>query len=429
MCQLEGTKCSFLLCLGMSIIACSFIYLKTKTPTEQKYPQLKSCRPFSSECKPFLPEMEKGVEQYQRDCQVGNFILNSSLHCSSLIDDLHFITRPLSRKEEEYPLAFIVTIHKELELFVRMLRAIYMPQNIYCIHVDAKAPMEYKMAVQRLVGCFKNMFLSTRSEKVTYAGFSRLQADLNCMKDLIKFKQSWRKVVNLCGQDFPVKSNLELVQYMQSKQWRDRNMTPGVKQPVSMRHRTQLQHQEITGSHVAPKRPRVRKSPPPHNLQIYFGTAYYVLTRDFVDFVLKSRIAHDLLEWSKDTFSPDEHYFVTLNHIKEAPGSHIDGGWEGEIRAIKWRDQEGMTHNGCKGNYVRDICVYGIEDLPWIINKNSMFANKFDSNTFPEALDCLEQWHRNKVLNQATVPIEPSWLLATQSNSRSNSYFNRRAKV
>lgn len=57
-----------------------------------------------------------------------------------------------------------------------------------------------------------------------------------------------------------------------------------------------------------------------------------------------------------------------------------------------------------------------MEDLSWIINKNSMFANKFESATSPEALDCLEQWHRNKVLNQADVPIEPSWLLATQRN-------------
>lgn len=75
------------------------------------------------------------------------------------------------------------------------------------------------------------------------------------------------------------------------------------------------------------------------------------------------------------------------------------------------------------GHYIRDICIYGVRDLPWIITRNSMFANKFESNSFPEALDCLEQWHRNKVLSQATVPIEPSMLLATPSNSNST-YFN-----
>ncbi|KAF3856601.1 hypothetical protein F7725_017324 [Dissostichus mawsoni] len=420
--QLEGTKCSFLLCLGMSIIICSVIYMRTRMPTEPKVLEPPSCRSFSTECKALLPSMEEGVERYRRDCQLESYIMNSRMQCSNLTRDLHFITKPLSREEEDYPLAFIVTVHKELELFVRLLRAIYMPQNVYCIHVDNKASVEYQAAVLKLVSCFKNTFLSSQRETVTYAGFSRLQADINCMKDLSKSKTGWRKVVNLCGQDFPVKSNLELVQYMQSKQWRDRNMTPGVKQPESMKHRTRLQHREIVGSHVA-TRFRLKKGPPPHNLPVYFGTAYYALTRAFVDFVLESPKAQDLLEWSKDTFSPDEHYWVTLNHIKEVPGSHIDGGWEGDIRAIKWRDQEGRVHNGCKGHYVRDICIYGVEDLPWIVNRNSMFANKFESNTFPEALDCLEQWHRNKVLNQTTVPIEASWLLATQSNS-SSSYFN-----
>nr|XP_043880641.1 beta-1,3-galactosyl-O-glycosyl-glycoprotein beta-1,6-N-acetylglucosaminyltransferase 7 [Solea senegalensis] len=429
MSQFEGTKCSFLLCLGISIIFCSVIYLRTTTLTKPKPLKPSSCMPFSTECNAFLPDTEKGIEWDRRDCQLDNYILSSHQQCSNLTRDLHFITRPLSQEEEDYPIAFIMTVHQELELFVRLLRAIYMPQNVYCIHVDNKAPWEYRAAIQRLVSCFQNTFLSSRSEAVTYAGFSRLQADLNCLMDLAKSKIGWRKVVNLCGQDFPVMSNLELVQYMQSKEWRDRNMTPGVKQPESMRHRTELQYMEIAGSHIALKGSGLKKRPPPHNLQIYFGTAYYALTRAFVDFVLKSPIAHDLLEWSKDTFSPDEHYWVTLNHIEEAPGSHINGGWAGAIRAIKWRDQEGITHDGCKGHYVRDICIYGIEDLPWIINRNSIFANKFESKSFPGALDCLEQWHRNKVLGRSTVPIDPSWLLATQRNSSSPSYFDNIAQT
>ncbi|XP_060926610.1 beta-1,3-galactosyl-O-glycosyl-glycoprotein beta-1,6-N-acetylglucosaminyltransferase 7 [Limanda limanda] len=427
--QLEGAKCSFLLCLGMSIIICSVIYLRVSIPTAPKPSEPSSCRPFCPECEAVLPGTEIGDEWLRRDCQVESYILNSQLQCSNLARELHFITRPLSREEEDYPLAFILTVHKELEVFVRLLRAIYMPQNVYCIHVDAKAPWEYQEAIRKLVSCFQNTFLSSHSETVTYAGFSRLQADVNCMRDLAQSKIGWRKVVNLCGQDFPVKSNLELVQYMQSKEWRDRNMTPGVKQPVHMRHRTEFEHLEITGLHVVLKRMGLKKSPPPHNLQVYFGTAYYALTRPFVYFVLKSPIAQDLLEWSKDTFSPDEHYFVTLNHVKEAPGSHINGEWEGDIRSIKWKDQEGSTHNGCKGHYVRGICIYGIQDLPWIIERNSMFANKFARDSFPEVLDCLEQWHRNKVLSQSTVPIEPSWLLATRSNSSSSSYFNSSAQA
>lgn len=66
------------------------------------------------------------------------------------------------------------------------------------------------------------------------------------------------------------------------------------------------------------------------------------------------------------------------------------------------------------GQYIRDICVYGIGDLPWLIKSESMFANKFETASFPEALDCLELWHRHKVLQQATVPIQPSWRLTTE---------------
>lgn len=66
------------------------------------------------------------------------------------------------------------------------------------------------------------------------------------------------------------------------------------------------------------------------------------------------------------------------------------------------------------GQYIRDICVYGIGDLPWLIETESMFANKFETASFPEALDCLELWHRHKVLQHAAVPIQPSWRLTTE---------------
>lgn len=42
--------------------------------------------------------------------------------------------------------------------------------------------------------------------------------------------------------------------------------------------------------------------------------------------------------------------------FEEAPSSNIDGDWSGDIRAIKWRDQEGKGHNGCKGTVKK--CMY-----------------------------------------------------------------------
>lgn len=262
--------------------------------------------------------------KWQRtECQEVSFY-EGPLNCSRVQAEHHFIMKPLSKEEEDYPLAFIITIHKDLETFVRLLRAVYAPQNIYCIHIDIKVPEEYKASVRNLAGCFPNVFLASISEEVTYAGFSRLKADINCMRDLVRSTVKWRKVINLCGQDFPIKSNLELVRYMQAAEWRDTNMTPGIKQPENMRHRTLIQYVEVKGQYVAPRGQSNKKSPPPHNLQLYFGTAYYSLTRVFVEYVLKSTVARDLLEWSKDTYSPDEHYWVTLNHMKGKPKLPIE---------------------------------------------------------------------------------------------------------
>ncbi|XP_057682855.1 beta-1,3-galactosyl-O-glycosyl-glycoprotein beta-1,6-N-acetylglucosaminyltransferase 7-like isoform X1 [Corythoichthys intestinalis] len=404
-CNLRWKRLLFLLCLGISTI---FFWMTWSTKTTTV---LQPCRPFHAMCQAFLPATDNQTEWRRRDCQIKSYITKDTLQCSKLMRDLHFITRPLSAEEEAYPLAFILTVHKELEVLVRLLRAIYTPQNVYCIHVDEKSPPEYKASVQNVVSCFENVFLSSRSETVIYGGFSRLKADLNCMRDLVTSKVSWRKVVNLSGQEFPLMSSLELVRHLQDKIWQELNMTPGIKQPDYIRWRTQFQHNE---THVDFVKSKVKKAPPPHNMQIYFGTAYYALTRDFVDFVLESPQARDLLEWSRDTYSPDEHYWVTLNHLPEAPGSNVAGGWEGNIRAIKWKDQSGWAHDGCNGRYVRSICVYGLKDLPWLIKKGSMFANKFENDFEPEALDCLEQWHRNKLLSSASVPIEPSWLLATR---------------
>lgn len=64
-------------------------------------------------------------------------------------------------------------------MFVQLLRAIYVPQNVYCIHVDEKAPKKYKTAVQSLVNCFENVFISSKREKVARTGFRRLNADIN----------------------------------------------------------------------------------------------------------------------------------------------------------------------------------------------------------------------------------------------------------
>lgn len=75
------------------------------------------------------------------------------------------------------------------------------------------------------------------------------------------------------------------------------------------------------------------------------------------------------------------------------------------------------------GHYIRDICVYGLGDLQWIIESPHLFANKFEPATYPLVMDCLERRYRLKVLHQAEVPIEDHWRFQEEN------YFNMKLHV
>ncbi|XP_001914902.1 beta-1,3-galactosyl-O-glycosyl-glycoprotein beta-1,6-N-acetylglucosaminyltransferase 7 isoform X1 [Equus przewalskii] len=430
MSQLRVTRPGLLVCTAICIFI--FLYLRNPAPEEPEeeptYPAVVECGFYPEELCSALFDGKGAAPQVAKFCKNPHRAeilahLHTPRNCSRISQELHFITRPLSAEEGNFSLAYIITVHKELAMFVRLLRAIYVPQNVYCIHVDKKAPKKYKTAVQTLVNCFENIFMSSKTEKVAYTGFPRLKADINCMKDLVHSKFQWNYVINLGGQDFPIKTNKEIIHYIRSK-WNDKNITPGVIQPPNTKSKTSQSHPELAPEGSIYVSPNQRfKHEPPRNLTIYFGSAYYVLTRKFVEFALTDIRAKDMLQWSKDIHSPERHYWVTLNRLKDAPGATPNAGWEGNIRAIKWRSEEGNVHDGCKGHYAQESCVYGPGDLPWIIQSPSLFANKVDPSTDPLVVTCLERWHRLKVLQQAEVPVEAHWHF--QQESHFNTRLNR----
>lgn len=64
--------------------------------------------------------------------------INMTADCPSFIKKRKYITEPLSKEEAEFPIAYSIVVHHKIEMLDRLLRAIYMPQNFYCIHVDKK---------------------------------------------------------------------------------------------------------------------------------------------------------------------------------------------------------------------------------------------------------------------------------------------------
>ncbi|XP_040898197.1 beta-1,3-galactosyl-O-glycosyl-glycoprotein beta-1,6-N-acetylglucosaminyltransferase-like [Toxotes jaculatrix] len=333
------------------------------------------------------------------------YYINATQDCTKFKLSRKYLTIPLSQEEEDFPLAYSIVAHHKVQNFERLLRAIYAPQNIYCIHVDNKSDASVFSAIKAITSCFPNTFMVSKAVNVVYAAWPRVQADLNCMADLYNSSTKWKYFINLCGQDFPLKTNLEIVRILSSM--RGGNSLESEKLPEGKKWRVTNAHHIVNGKIQGTGK---AKDPPPFNLPILAGNAYIVVNRGYVRSVLEDKRIQALIEWSKDTYSPDEFLWATIQRIPGVPGST----WPNSkfdmtdinaiARLVKWQWHEGSegsleaVYPECHGNHVRSICVYGAGDLQWLLEQHHLFANKFDTDSDPIAVYCLEKYLRQKAL-------------------------------
>ena len=120
-------------------------------------------------------------------------------NCDDFIRQNGYIVDPLSEREERFPLAFSMVVYKDIEQVERLLRAIYRPQNVYCIHVDVKSKDPFFQAMSSIVSCFPNVFLLSPRLDIRWGEFSVLEVELNCMRLLLEKSQLWKYFINLTG--------------------------------------------------------------------------------------------------------------------------------------------------------------------------------------------------------------------------------------
>ncbi|KAK7112470.1 N-acetyllactosaminide beta-1,6-N-acetylglucosaminyl-transferase-like [Littorina saxatilis] len=313
--------------------------------------------------------------------------------------------RQPSEEEVRFPLAFNVLLYKDVEQLHVLLRAIYRPHNSYCLHVDGHAAPKMYESTRRLASCLPNVFLASRRENITYAGFSRLQADINCMEDHWKSPVAWMYLINLPSQQFPLKTNMELVKILTV--YNGSNDIEGLVGDRMLKQRFTFKHVYLpdgaTGR-LKLERTKDKHEDPPHGIKVVKGSAYGVFSRGFVDFVLHDQRAKDLLNWCRPVSSPDEYYWATLHHN---PHLHVPGGYQGAPDKKPWLAvyASWIPRDPChSGKTTRGICIFGARDLPQLVARKELFANKFYLDFQPQALHCLDQWLVNK--SRAALPFD-----------------------
>ncbi|XP_063744978.1 beta-1,3-galactosyl-O-glycosyl-glycoprotein beta-1,6-N-acetylglucosaminyltransferase 4-like [Eleginops maclovinus] len=324
-------------------------------------------------------------------------LVNLTSNCPLFIKARGYDQVHVSKQERDFPLAYSIVVHKSALMIERLLRAVYSPSNIYCIHYDQKSSEKFISAVEGLARCLPNVFIASKRESVYYASISRLKADLHCLSDLLKSEVQWKYVINLCGQDFPLRSNFEIVSEL--KKLNGANM-------LETSRPSELKKQRFTFSYKLmdvgkefqklPHKTEQEKTPPPHGIEMFIGSAYFVLSEEFVVHIDSSAVMKDFLAWSEDTYSPDEHFWATLVRLPGVPGevhrSQPDiTDLMSKARLVKWQYLEDRLYPQCSGKHVRSVCIFGAGELRWLLNYGHWFANKFDPKVDPIVIHCLEE--------------------------------------
>lgn len=160
-----------------------------------------------------MRKTQKYMEMHQKKVKSIHDYEKMLENCQKFKNDRQYILSPLTKEEEEFPIAYSILVYKDIEMIERLFRAIYRPQNFYCFHVDRTSSWDFHVIIHSLVSCFPNAFVASRLVDVQWGTYTVLEADLICMEDLLK-KKKWKYFINLTGQEFPLKTNLELVKIL-----------------------------------------------------------------------------------------------------------------------------------------------------------------------------------------------------------------------
>ena len=215
-----------------------------------------------------------------------------------------------TKDEVQFPLAFSLIVHNSPFQVFRLLKVIYRPHNIYCVHYDIRASTDMKQLFNNLAACFDNIIIPNNIIEVRWGHHSLMEAQMNCFSDLQAnhHKYPWRYVITLCGKELPLRTNNEIVYLLKRL-----NGTSAIRasSPPRWEHiRYERKWKVDKASNYYPTKEKA--GPIPYSLTMYKSMVYVALTQEFVNYVLSDEIAIALSDFLSDALIPEEHFYSTL---------------------------------------------------------------------------------------------------------------------
>jgi len=271
-------------------------------------------------------------------------------------------------------IAYLILAHRYPNQFKRLFRAIYHPANYYLIHVDQRSGTGLQKEIQDFLAGFPNAAM-LKSEKALWGGYSLVDAELRGIQELLKMDLKWEFFINLSAQDFPLKSQTYIHNFLSHHIGKDFLKVANQTQvrPDTL-HRienyvTESGNEIVTEPVV--KRPFLQDATP------FIGNQWMILSRKFCEFLSYSPEVDRFKEFYKHTFIADEGFFQTVIMNTSYKATIVND----DKRTIDWIPM------GTIKLRPRD---FTIQDANFLMASQDLFARKFDETVDRDILGLLE---------------------------------------
>jgi len=270
-------------------------------------------------------------------------------------------------------IAYLILVHRYPSQFKRLFRAILHPANYYLVHVDKRSGFGFQTEIQDFLSSFTNASL-LKSQSILWGGYSIVDAELRGIEELLKIGSEWEFFINLSGQDFPLKSQTHIQDFLSRNIGNDfiKVANQSKTRPDTL---SRIENYCIEFSNrilrTPIKRPYLRGVTP------YIGNQWMILSRKFCELVCYSPEAKRFKRFYRHTFIPDEGFFQTVIMNTSYEGTIVNE----DKRTIVWMPL------GTIKLRPRDFTS---KDAEFLLASQGLFARKFDETVDGEILTILE---------------------------------------
>jgi hypothetical protein len=286
-------------------------------------------------------------------------------------------------------LGFILLVHRDPDQVERLIDRLDDPDSTFVVHVGRARPDIYEPLVTRLAVRPNVSFLPRR--RIHWGGWAIASTFLDGLEALAELAPDAEYVLNLSGQDYPLKTKDAMRAHLAGQDGRsfldhfripvadgagslDWSLQRGGLDRIEFWHfHAYRRHARFPGKFVPLSRGPRRL---PAGLEPYGGQAWWVLSAAAVAYVRRFlRERPDVLRFFRFVDVPDELMFQTVLLSSPLRDSIVND----DLRYIVWKP--GVSHP--------DLLTSA--DLPQLQRSGDFFGRKFDPGADPEVLDVIDR--------------------------------------